>query len=127
LRLTEQYRGAMWPILTGLESGLTRLRLALLALCGVAERNLPLLIATDTIFHEAHILTRADFTEPLEQFLREGMREGSINARDVAETASLLFNSVCWTYTHLRAHHHWEAGRAQTLVVNLVLEGVGLH
>lgn len=62
--------------------------------------------------------------------------------------ASVLFNTVCWTYVHLRtrhhrtpgalpveqlspeerehvrAQHHWPPERVQALLLDLVLEGL---
>ena len=76
VRLTTEYREALWPILTMEGSGWTRIAAALAALCDVAERHLPLLLASDTIFHEAHDFTQTSFTEPLARLLRDGMDDG---------------------------------------------------
>ncbi len=124
MRLTADYRAMLWPILTAEGTGCDRLKAALRALCNVADLHLPLLVATDTIFHEAHILTRTDFIEPLARLLRDGMSDGSIRAVDYREMASVLFNTVCWTYVHLRAKHQWTPERVQSLLLELVLEGL---
>ncbi len=124
VRLTTDYRAMLWPILTAEGTGCDRLKEALRALCGVADLHLPLLVATDTIFHEAHILTRTDFIEPLARLLQDGMSDGSIRAVDHREMASVLFNTVCWTYVHLRAKHQWTPERVQALLLELVLEGL---
>jgi AcrR family transcriptional regulator len=124
VRLTEDYQAMLWPALTAEGSGYKRLSEALGALCAVAEKHLPLLIATDTIFHEAHILTRTSFTEPLERLLSDGISDGSLRQGDCNEMASVLFNTVCWTYVHLRARHQWAPERVKILLLNLVMEGV---
>ncbi|HZS78079.1 MAG TPA: TetR/AcrR family transcriptional regulator [Ktedonobacteraceae bacterium] len=127
IRLTNDYRAALWPILTAEGNGWTRLVAALQALCGVAERHLPLLVATDTIFHEAHILTRTHFTEPLARLLEDGMGDGSIRKVDRIEMASVLFNTVCWTYVHMRAKHEWTQERISSLLLDLIMEGLTPH
>lgn len=119
-RLTRSYREALWPILTLPGSGADRLRAALQALCRVADQHLPLLLASDTIFHQA----QGDFNEPLKRLLYDGIQDGTIRQVEIAETASLLFNSVCWTYVHLRARHQWDAEHTQTALLDLVLQGV---
>lgn len=124
VRLTTDYRAMLWPMLTAEGTGCERLKAALGALCNVVDLHLPLLLATDTIFHEAHILTRTDFTEPLVRLLQDGVSDGSLRVVDQREMASVLFNTVCWTYVHLRARHRWTPERVQTLLLNLVLEGL---
>ncbi|HEX6540945.1 MAG TPA: TetR/AcrR family transcriptional regulator [Ktedonobacterales bacterium] len=124
VRLTDDYRARLWPTLTSEGTGGARLRAALLALCDVADAHLPLLVATDTIFHEAHILTRTDFIEPLARLLRDGISDGSIRPVDHHEMASVLFNTVCWTYVHLRAKHQWTPERVRELLLDLVLRGL---
>jgi AcrR family transcriptional regulator len=148
VRLTEDYRAMLWPTLTAEGTGCERLKAALRALCDVAERHLPLLRATDTAFHEAHNLTGTHFTEPLARLLHDGIHDGSLRAVKHQEMASVLFNTVCWTYVHLRtrhhhepeassaqhlspeehehlhAQHHWPPERVQALLLDLVLEGL---
>ena len=58
-------------------------------------------------------LTRASFTEPVERILRDGAADGSLRAvEDPAETATVLFNLIGWTYRHLRRGHGWTPERA---------------
>lgn len=123
-RLAADYRNTLWPVMTAEGNGWSRLAAALRALCDVVERHLPLLLATDTIFHEAHILTQTSFTEPLARLLQDGMQDGSVRTVDPHEMASVLFNTICWTYVHLRARHQWTAERIQSLLLDLVLEGL---
>lgn len=122
--LTADYRTGLWPVLTTEGTGRERLTAALAALCNVAEQHLPLLIATDTIFHEAHILTKTHFTEPLVLLLRVGLSDGSLRAVDPHEMGEILFNTICWTYVHLRARHQWAPERVKVLLLGLVLEGL---
>ena len=124
VRLTTEYRDALWPVLTKEGSGWTRLAAALAALGDVAEQHLPLLLASDTIFHEAHDFTQTSFTEPLDRLLRDGMPDGSIREVDNREMAEVLFNTVCWTYVHLRARHQWESERIKMLLLDLILKGL---
>lgn len=124
VRLTNDYRAALWPTLTAPGTAWERLSAALRSLCSVAERHLTLLLATDTIFHEAHILTQTEFTQPLERLLRDGMSDGSIRVVEPHEMADTLFNTVCWPYVHLRARHQWTPESAQELLLDLVLHGL---
>lgn len=128
---TAQYRDAMWPALTAGGTGAQRLSRALGALCDSAERNLPVLVAlqgaTDQVFHEdaeGEALTRTVFTEPLERLLRDGASDGSLRPTDPAETATVLFNVVGWSYVHLRAGHQWAPERARAALLQLVSHGL---
>ena len=123
-RLATEYREALWPTLTAQGSGWMRLTAALTALCDVAERHLPLLLATDTIFHEAHDFTQTSFTEPLVRLLHDGMSDGSIRHVDSHEMADVLFNTVCWTYVHLRERHQWTPEHIKALLLDLILKGL---
>jgi AcrR family transcriptional regulator len=148
--LEDEYRAALWPALTAPGSARERLELACAGMCDVAERNLELLAALgdaprDRIFHEpggspggdslpspaapnprgGGVLTRRVFTEPVERLLRDGAADGSLRAvEDPAETATVLFNLVGWTYRHLRRGHGWEPDRARRGVLTIALEGL---
>src|SRR5438034_5609579 len=50
--LATDFRDTMYPILTGAGSGRDRLERGLVALCGLLERHLPLMLATDEAFHQ---------------------------------------------------------------------------
>lgn len=128
---TESYRRAMWPALTSDASAAVRLEEALAALCTMAEAELELLVAlraqSDAVFHETdgpEQLTRPVFTEPLEKILRDGAADQTVVAADPAETATVLFNLVGWTYVHLRTSHNWLAERAQRATLDVALRGV---
>jgi AcrR family transcriptional regulator len=126
-RLTEDYQRSLWPILTAPGSGRERLEAALRALCGVADRHLQLLVAADTAFHraQARARPRPSFIGPLVRLLRDGVTDGSLREpADYDDRANALFNTVCWSYVHLRGRHRWSAQRASTAVLDLVLNGV---
>jgi len=84
--------------------------------------------ASDSVFHEGsgegETLTRNVFTEPLERLLRDGNAEGSLDIADPAETATVLFNLVGWTYIHLRRGHDWSPDHARESVLGIALNGV---
>lgn len=120
------FRETMFPILTSEGSGADRLRRSLEALCELIDRHLPLLLATDEVFHQppepgAH----PDYLSPFVQFLREGEADGSLRPpAELGETADVLFNAVAWPYVHLRGRHGWEAARARAAIVDLALSWV---
>ena len=128
---TDRYREAMWPVLTASGSPRERLEQALEALCRLAEENMSLLVALDgaanaAVFHEEgeEQLTRSVFTEPLERILRDGAVVGDLRELEPAETATVLFNLVGWTYIHLRTGHGWQEGRARSQTLEIALRGV---
>lgn len=127
-RLAEDYRDAMWPALTGEGTGAARLRDALEALCNVAERNLSLLGASDTAFHEAAEARSPRPTSalaPIKRLLQDGAHDGSLHFTEpVGELATVVFNTVCWTYVHLRLRHEWSPRRARSGLLDLVLRGL---
>ena len=43
---------------------------------------------------------------------------------DPAEAAELLFNTVCWSYVHLRGRHRWPAERAKHGLRRLMTPGL---
>jgi AcrR family transcriptional regulator len=127
-RLTDDYRHSLWPILTAPGSGRERLEAALRALCEVADRHLQLLLTSDTAFHEAQARARRrpSFIEPLVRLLHDGVADGSVREPpDYQDRANALFNTVCWSFVHLRGKHGWSARRASSQVLDLVLNGVG--
>ena len=124
--LAEDFRDAMYPVLTAGGTGRERLREALEALCDVVDRHLPLMLATDEAFHQQPAPGQPpDYLRPFITFLREGAADGSLEpGDDVVETADVVFNAVAWPYVHLRGRHGWPADRARNRIVGLVLDGV---
>jgi AcrR family transcriptional regulator len=129
-RLGADYREAMWAVLTGHGTGAERLRAGLERLCDVADRHLPLLLASDRAFHrgfrEEHGSAGIDFVDPFARFIVDGVADGSL--RSLSETplegAEIVFNTVCWTYVHLRGSHEWPPEKARSLVIDLVMRGL---
>ncbi|HEY2703231.1 MAG TPA: TetR/AcrR family transcriptional regulator [Candidatus Dormibacteraeota bacterium] len=128
LRLAASHRQALWPVVTSTGTPRARLEDALAALCRVADDNLVLLSGCDTAFHDAEtagLVPRGEFSRPLERILRDGVADGTLRpGSSPEETASVLFNAVCWTHVHLRARHRWSPERARRSVLGLVLHGV---
>lgn len=124
--LEEDFRAAMYPILTSPGSGRERLRRGLEALCDLLDRHLPLMLATDEAFHQSPRPGRhPDYLYPFIQFLREGTADGSIApVDDLVEAADVAFNAVAWPYVHLRGRHRWAAARAKSRIVGTVLNGI---
>jgi hypothetical protein len=52
---------------------------------------------------------------PFARLFEDGIADGSLTlpGGDPAEAAELLFNTVCWSYVHLRGRHRWPAERAR--------------
>ena len=124
--LAEDFRNAMYPVLTAGGTGRERLVQGLEALCELIDRHLPLMLATDEAFHQAPAPGQPpDYLRPFITFLREGIADGSLEiGGDVFETADVVFNVVAWPYVHLRGRHGWPADRARARVVGVVLDGV---
>ncbi len=129
-RLGADFRETLWPVLTADGSGAKRLRLGLGGLCDVVDRHIPLLLASDRAFHhgfrQQHGAAGVNFVDPFARFLSEGAGDGSLRSMegDAAETAEVVFNTVCWTYLHLRSAHDVPGERARDLVIDLVLRGL---
>jgi AcrR family transcriptional regulator len=129
-RLGEDFRATLWPVLTASGSGAQRLVLGLNGLCDVIDRNAPLLNATNRAFHfgfrEEYGATAINFVEPYARFLTEGSTDGSLRhvEGDVGEAAEVVFNTLCWTYLHLRSAHDVPSDRARTLVIDLITLGL---
>jgi len=124
--LAADFRDTMYPILSTSGSGRDRLERGLLALCGLLERHLPLMLATDEAFHQdAAPGEPPNYLHPFIQFLREGAADGSlVPGDDVVATADVAFNAVAWPYVHLRGRHDWPSQRAASRVVGIVLNGL---
>jgi len=125
------YRERMWPVLTSSGPAAERLEAALTVLCDAAEQHMGLLLAlraqSDQVFHTADAgdaMTRTVFTEPLHHLIGEGISDGTVQAVDPEETATLLFNLVGWTYIHLRSGHGWTPERAREALLRIALRGV---
>jgi len=124
--LVDDFRTSMFPILTAEGTGREKLKRGLQALCDLADRHLPLLLATDEAFHQSPRPGEPpDYLRPFITFLREGAADGTLApGDDVVEAADAVFNATAWPYVHFRGRHGWAADRAQRVVVGLVLNGI---
>jgi AcrR family transcriptional regulator len=128
MRLATDYRDAMFAVLASAGGGAARIRQALEALCHVADRHLDLLLASDVAFHKAQ--ERADprpsFIEPLVRLLHDGVADGTLRPPPTSfeDFANTVFNTVCWSYVHLRGRHGWPGEQARSLVLDIVLNGL---
>jgi AcrR family transcriptional regulator len=113
-QLGQDYRQAMWPAMVGTGTARARLDRAIDALFDVIDAHLPLLLASDTVFHRA-TATKINFNEPFTRLFEDGRIDRSVAdiADDPAEAADLLFNTACWPYVHLRGRHGWTSARAR--------------
>jgi AcrR family transcriptional regulator len=130
-RFEAEHKDAMWQALVAKGTAAERLRLALELQCRLVERNRATLDALGDparaeIFHDPgpEALTRSALVEPLERLLLDGKIDGTLQADDPRETATVLYNAVGHTYRHLRAGHGWSAKRAREGVLSLVLDGL---
>lgn len=133
-QVAESYRRCMVPALVAGGTGAERLEAALRALCDAAEPHLATLCglydAHAAIFHQVTAdgatITRLDYVAPLQRLLIDGVTDGSLRSvDDVAEWSEVLFNSVAWTYIHLRRSHGWSPERACSRTLELVMSGLG--
>ena len=124
--LADDFRDAMYPVLTAGGTGGERLRQALEALCDLLDRHLPLMLATDEAFHQHTAPGRPpDYLHPFIRFLREGTADGSLEpVDDVVATADVAFNAVAWPYVHLRGRHGWPHEQTKERIVGVVLNGL---
>jgi AcrR family transcriptional regulator len=125
-QLEADYQEAMWPALTGTGPALARLEQAIAALFDVADAHLPLLQASDMVFHRRSKASKFSFNQPLERIFLDGAADGTIRlvGASARESADLLFNTVCWSYVHLRGRHRWGAERARSRLWDLVGPGL---
>lgn len=124
--LADDFREAMWPVLTAEGTGRQRLVRATTALCQLIDLHLPLILASDTVFHQDQPGKRGvSYLDPFVRFVREGAADGSLQPRgNLDDVAALVFNSVAWTYTHMRGRHNWSRDKARRMLLDLVLHGV---
>lgn len=124
--MADDFRTALWPLLNSDLSGRARLEGGLAALCDLIDQHLPLVLASDAVFHQGEPGRRQiNYLAPYQRFVREGQADGSLSpGQDPHEIAELAFNGVAWTYAHLRGRHAWSAEHARDRVIDLVMEGL---
>lgn len=126
-RLAEDYRDAMLPVLTAAGPAKSRLDKAMHALCDVVDAHADLLTVSDEMFHRAAALGNVPlkFLDPFVAGVRAARAEKALHAKGTdAELADVLFNSVVWSYLHLRARHGWPAAKTRRLLFGTLLEGI---
>lgn len=104
-----------------------RLRRGLAAVCAASERHLAFLHGLDEeadtrLFH-IEGRSRAGYVSPIEDVLRDGIRDGSFRRLPVRETATLLVNAADRTYRHLRGAHGWSPARSRD-AIDLLVRGL---
>jgi AcrR family transcriptional regulator len=125
--VADDFSETMSHVFTSEGSGRDHLVRAMTVLCEVIDRHLPLVLASDTVFHQGDPGTRqVNYLDPFVQFVHEGAADGSLHPRgSLDDVADIVFNSVAWTYTHMRGRHHWSRDRARRMIIDLVMRGVG--
>lgn len=119
--LGDDYRRELWPVLTSAGTGRERLERALRAACDVFDGHLALLLTSDTVFHRTPVVS----IEPFSRLLRDGVTDGSLQVHGpVDDVAQVLFNTVCYSYIHLRGRHRWAREKTRRLILGLVLPGL---
>ena len=123
-RASDDLRASLWPALTATGDAASRLRIALRTLCDVAERHAAVLTAFYTeparpIPGRPGRTTSFEFIEPFERLLRDGAVDGSLRVDDPNNEATLIANTVCWTYLHMRRAHRWSAARTADNIITL--------
>jgi len=68
---------------------------------------------------------RVSFLQPFIRIAEDGVADGTLRHLAPAQaTADLLFNTVCWSYVHLRGRHGWKPEATRKRVIALALEGM---
>ena len=77
--MADDFRRSLWPLLNSDLTGGARLEGGLAALCELIDRHLPLVLASDTVFHQGDPGQRQiNYLEPYRRFVREGQADGSL-------------------------------------------------
>ena len=94
---------------------------------GFYRATVEVLAVSDEMFHPAAALGNVPlkFLDPFIAGVRAAHAEKALHAKGTdAELADVLFNSVAWSYLHLRARYGWPAARTRRLLFATLLEGV---
>jgi hypothetical protein len=127
LRLAEDYRDAMLPVLTASGTPRERLERALHALCDVVDDHVGVLSLSDEMFHRAYEAGNVPlpFLTPFIVVLRDARAAGVLHAKGTDEDlADVVFNTIAWAYLHFRTRHKWSPKKARPLLFNTLLDGV---
>jgi hypothetical protein len=134
LRAATQFQAALFPVLIDTGPARERLQTALVAVFGVADQHLALLVGLyaddDGIFHaepgpDGALTTEPLLVAPFVKILAVGETDGTLQAQaDRHETATVPFNTAGWGYVQLRHAQRWPAERARDGVIALVMSGL---
>jgi AcrR family transcriptional regulator len=121
-RASDDLRASLWEILTDSAPAETRLVDALGILCDVCERHTGVMMAlygkpARPLPDRPGRTTSLEFIDPYERILRDGVLDGSLSTSDPRGDATLIANSVAWTYLHMRVAHGWERATARERTV----------
>lgn len=125
-RASDDLRASLLPVLASTGDAAERLTTALGVLCDVAERHTGVLSAlfrspVRPIPGEPGRTTSFEFIEPFERLLLDGNLDGSLRSDDPRTDATLVANTVCWTYLHMRYAHRWSPGDTAERVIELAM------
>lgn len=129
VRVTDELRGALWPVLTGPGAAASRLRTAFETLCRTCEQNAGVMAAmygvpARPVPGRPGRTTSLEFIEPFERLLRDGVLDGSLRSADSRRDATLAVNAAIWAYLQMRRAHRWAREEASARVVALVTGGL---
>jgi AcrR family transcriptional regulator len=123
-RASDDLRSSLWPILTSSAPAAERLDEALAELCATCERHSGVMTAMFGV--PARELpgrpgrtTSLEFIEPFAKLFADGRTDGSLVTDDPLRDATLIANTVCWTYLHMRRAHGWSRSESTRRVVSM--------
>jgi AcrR family transcriptional regulator len=126
VRVVEDARGSLWPVLTGPGDAASRLREGFETLCAVCERNAGVMgamygVPPRPLPGRPGRTTSLELIEPFERLLRDGVLDGSLRSADPTRDATLVVNTAIWAYLHMRRAHRWPRAEVSARVVGLVM------
>jgi AcrR family transcriptional regulator len=131
-RASDDLRSSLWPILTSSAPAAERLAHALAELCSTCERHSGVMTAMFGV--PARELpgrpgrtTSLEFIEPFAKLLADGQADGSLVTDDPLRDATLLANTVCWTYLHMRRAHGWSEPESVRQIVSMATAAYTAH
>lgn len=128
-RVSDELRRALWPVLTGAGDAAGRLRTALEVLCAVVDRHAGVFASfygrpAWPLPGRPERTTSFEFIEPFERIIRDGLADGTLCSDDPRRDATLVANTVAWSFCHLRRAHSWPADTAASDLVALAMAAV---
>jgi AcrR family transcriptional regulator len=128
-RASDDLRSSLWPILTSSAPAAVRLAEALTELCRTCERHSGVMTAmfglpARQLPGQPGRTTSLEFIEPFTKLLADGQADGSLVTDDPLRDATLIANTVCWTYLHMRRAHGWSEAESARRVVSMATAAV---